>query len=89
MQESQHDAHYSSQDREVVHCFQVGYVEHHNMLEATSLRADTIQDLTQQLPTETSFIWLVRAHVHMHTHTQTQITDASNPVRKQLCTRVA
>jgi hypothetical protein len=55
MQESQHDAHYSSQDWEVVHCFQVRYVEHHNMLEAASLRADAIQDLTQQLPAKTSF----------------------------------
>jgi len=69
MQESQHDAHYSSQDREVVHCFQVRYVEHHNMLEAASLRADTIQDLTQQLPIETSFISLVRACANTHTHT--------------------
>jgi hypothetical protein len=37
MQESQHNAHYSSQDWEVVHRFQVRYVEHHNMLEAASL----------------------------------------------------
>jgi hypothetical protein len=43
------------------------------MLEAASLRADTIQDLTQQLPTETSFIWMahVRAHTQTHTHTYT------------------
>jgi hypothetical protein len=67
MQDSQHDAHYSSQDREMVHCFQVRYVEHHNMLEAASLRADTIQDLTQQLPAETSFIWMA------HTHTQNTV----------------
>jgi len=46
MQEGQHDAHYSSQDREVVHCFQVRYVERHNVLEAAGQRADTIQDLT-------------------------------------------
>jgi hypothetical protein len=37
MQDSQQDAHYSSQDWEVVHCFQVWYVQHHDMLEAAGL----------------------------------------------------
>jgi hypothetical protein len=32
------------------------------MLEAAGLRAYTIQDLTQQLPTETSFTWLAQTH---------------------------
>jgi hypothetical protein len=49
MQHSQEDAHHSSQDWEVVDCFQVWYVQHDNMLKAADLRAHTIQDLTQQL----------------------------------------
>jgi hypothetical protein len=56
MQESQQDAHDSSKDWEVVHWFQVRDVQHYNVLEAAGLRAHTVQDLTQQLQEETSFI---------------------------------
>jgi hypothetical protein len=48
-QESQHDAYDGSKDLEVVHRFQLGDVQRYDMLEATALQVDTIQDLTQQL----------------------------------------
>jgi hypothetical protein len=48
-QESQHDAYDSSKDWEVVYRFQLRDVQCYNMLEATALQADAVQDLTQQL----------------------------------------
>jgi hypothetical protein len=48
-QESQHDAYDGGKDWEVVHRYQLRDVQYYDMLEATALQADTIQDLTQQL----------------------------------------